>query len=171
MDIDHAYEIYRRITTEYQEVDRIPEIFTDDFVGGNASFGRIRGVEAQTIFLRTAERAGLVPEDHLWYMASGNQLAFRARNWAGAKHESAFFDVIGNLTFDPARGKFSFYYGFYDPRVAAEVLASGTTVDLNTAAASIEQAQKATQRFVADTGDRLTMPDEQIVSFLPGGSD
>ncbi|NIP88774.1 MAG: hypothetical protein GWO21_07365, partial [Gammaproteobacteria bacterium] len=63
-------------------------------------------------------------------MTSGSQLAFRARNRAGTKYQSAFFDVVGNFAFDTKHGKFSFYYGFYDPKIVAQVLATSTTISL-----------------------------------------
>jgi hypothetical protein len=61
-----AYEIYKEIPCQYEELDLLHEIFTDDSIGGYSSFGRIRGIEAWTIFLMTRQRMGLVPGDHLW---------------------------------------------------------------------------------------------------------
>ena len=97
MDIHEAYEIYKVVTTRYEALERIPEIFTDDFVGGNPVSGTIRGVEAQQHFLTTAKAMGIPPEDHLWCLIEGDDLAFRARVWAAERGQSAFFDAIGRL--------------------------------------------------------------------------
>ena len=145
MDIHEAYAIYRNVTARYEEIERIPEIFTDDFVGGNPVSGVIRGVEAQRLFLETPRRMGLVPEDHLSCMIEGDALAFRARVWSGPQGASAFFDAIGHLIFDPAQGKFAFYYGFFDGETCARVLASSPTCSVEEAAAGMEAARTASE--------------------------
>ena len=166
MDIHEAYAIYRRITCQYEDLDRIPDIFTDDVVSGNAGWGPIRGLEAQTIFLTTTTKMGLEPEEHLWCMTKGDDLAFRARNWAGAKSTSAWFDVIGHLTFDPTREKFCFYYGFFDPRTVADVLNSSATCKLEASAEGFQRAREATTRFESRCGVDADLPDRMRVSSL-----
>ncbi len=161
MNIHDAYAIYRRITCHYEEIDRIPEIFTHDFVGGNATFGRIRGLEAQRIFLKTPQEMGMVPEEHLWCMTDADNLAFRARNWAGAKDDSPFFDVIGHLIFDEPRGKFCFYHGFFNPTTAADVLGSSTTCSLHAAIKGMNAARQETERFELEAGG-ICYTDEKI---------
>ena len=140
MDIHEAYAIYRRITCQYEDLDRIADIFTDDVVSGNAGWGPIRGLEAQELFLTTTTKMGMEPEEHLWCMIDGDDLAFRARNWAGAKGDSAWFDVIGHLIFDPTCEKFRFYYGFFDPRIVAEVLSSSSTCNVEASAEALLRA-------------------------------
>ena len=165
-DIREAYAIYERITCQYEDLHRIPEIFTDDVVGGNAVIGRIRGLEAQTIFLTTARETGAVPEDHLWCMIDGDDLAFRARNWAGRKHDSPFFDMIGHLIFDRARGKFCFYYGFMDPNTAMKVMGSSSVA---IAAPRIQAMHEATRRFESRPGFDAALSDRMLVSSLEDG--
>ena len=166
MDIREAYRIYQRITCEYEDLDRIAEIFTADVVGGNSGFGRIRGIEAQTIFLTTPRKMGLEPEDHLWCMIEGDKLAFRARVWAGARSCSAFFDAIGHLIFDPHRGQFCFYHGFYESEIAARVLGTSSTCSLEAAAEGIRTAREATARFESRAGGEPGVPDELEVWAL-----
>jgi len=162
--IHEAYEIYKRITCEYEDLDRIPAIFTDDFVGGNTTYGRIRGVEAQTIFLTTAQMMGIPPEDHLWCMIDGDKLAFRARVWGGTRNRPPFVDAIGHLIFDPDRGRFSFYYGFYDAKAMEAMFASISPSAVEAAAEGFRAVQEATQRFESNPGFTPELPDLLMVS-------
>ena len=147
MTIHDAYAIYKRITCDYEDFDRIPDIFTDDFVGGNASLGEIRGLEAQTLFLRAPYEMGSPPEEHLWCMIDGDNLAFRARNWEGEKGDSDFFDLIGHLIFDPRIAKFRFYYGFYDPMIPAKMLLTNRPGSLWTGLEQLGAIRDATEQF------------------------
>ncbi len=158
-DIHDAYQIYKRITCDFEDLDLIPEIFTDDFVGGNAVIGQIRGLEAQTIFLSTCPKMGIEPEDHLWCMVDGNNLAFRARNWRGKKHESPFFDMIGHLLFDATLAKFCFYYGFLDPSLAMKTMGN-----LEVAGPMMQAALEASRRYQSQPGFDPKLPDHLTVS-------
>ena len=162
--IREAYEVYKQITCEYEDLDLIPEIFTDDVVGGNASYGRIRGLEAQTIFLTTAQKMGLVPEDHLWCMIDGNNLAFRARVWGKARNQAPFVDAIGHLIFDPGRAKFCFYYGFYDSQAMATMLSSVSTGAVDAATEGFRAVQVATKGFESRPGFDPELQDLMRVS-------
>jgi len=148
-DVRSAFDIYKSICGEYKYLDRIPEIFTEDALGGNVACGHIQGLEALTIFYRSAQNSGLQPEDYLWEMIAGNVLAFRFRQYGGTKYDSPFFDGIGQLIFDDDKRKFKYYYGVFDVASAMRVMNSNSS-NAERATQEMVLAIEATNRYRAD---------------------
>lgn len=123
-DILSAFEIYKTINGSHRDFEKLPEIFSDDALGGNVACGHLQGLEALSIFYSANKDAGFSPEDYLWQMVSENTLAFRFRFYGGEKYNSPFFDGVGQLIFDPSIAKFTYYFGIFDITTAMKVLAA-----------------------------------------------
>ena len=163
--IQSAYEIYKSINTAYKDMDKIPEIFTDDCFTGNHAWGYLQGIEAAVIFYHTAQLMVLEAEDHLWHMIDGDNLVFRWKLWAGEKHNSPFVGGMGQLVFNRDQGKFCFYHGVFDTAEITKIMGNDSAGQI--AFKRLQQAQQATQRFQAENQHAadLLEADERFIFY------